>query len=109
MNKEELLKKIREENEENEPFEKEASLSSWKIGAIVAVGLSLVIYYLEWLFWGNHNYGLFLSFISIIAVKSAIKAAKLKTISSIVYAIISSTLFVILTIVYIIAFMNGWL
>ena len=46
MNKEEFLKMIREENEEHEPYEKEISAFSWKIGAIVALGLSLVIYYL---------------------------------------------------------------
>ena len=109
MNKEEFLKMIREENEEKEPYENEISAFSWKIGAIVALGLSFVIYYLEWLFWGNHNYGLFMSIVSVLAVKFAIKAVKIKTVSSIVYAIIFSAFFVIITIVYIIAFINGWL
>ena len=109
MNKKELLDLIREENEENEPFEKEVSSFSWKIGAIVALGLSLVIYYLEWFFWGNHNYGLFISIVSLLAVKFTIKAMKIKTMSSIVYAIILFTIFVLITVVYIHAFINGWL
>lgn len=109
MNKEEFLKIIREENEENEPYEKEISAFSWKIGAIVALGLSLVIYYLEWFFWGNHNYGLFISIVSILAVKFTIKAKKIKTASSVVYAIIFFASWVALTVIYIIAFINGWL
>ena len=109
MNKEEFLKTIREENEENEPYENEISAFSWKIGAIFALGLSLIIYYLEWFFWGNHNYGLFLAILSILAVKFAIKAKKIKSISSIVYAVIFSTFFIVLTIVYVVAFINGWL
>ena len=109
MNKEEFLKIIRKENEENEPYEKEISAFSWKIGAIVALGLSLVIYYLEWLFWGNHNYGLFISIVSILAVKFTIKVKKIKNVASIVYAVIFSACFIVLTVMYIIAFINGWL
>lgn len=109
MNKEEFLKMIREENQVTEPYEKEISALTWKIGAIVAVALSFVLYYLEWLVWGNHNYGLFISILSILAVKFTTKSIKVKTVSSIINAIIFSVFFIILTTVYIIAFINGWL
>lgn len=109
MNKEEFLKIIREENKENEPYEKEISAFSWKIGAIVAVGLSFVVFYLEWLFWGNYNFGLIMSIVSLLAVKFTVKAVKIKTVSSIVYASIFSFFSIVFTTVYIIAFIHGWL
>ena len=109
MKKEEFLKIIREENEENEPYEKEISSFTWKIGAIVSVALSLVIYFVEWFFWEKQNLGLFISVTSILAVKFVIEAIKVKNASTIVYAIIFSSSFVVDLVLYVIAFNNGWL
>lgn len=109
MNKEEFLKKMREENERNDPFEEEISSFSWKIGAIVALALSLILYYLEWLFFGNHNFAMFAAILSMLAIKFIIKATKIKCISYIFYSILFSLLAITFLISYIIAFVNGWL
>lgn len=109
MNKEEILKIFRKENEANDPYEKEISSFAWKIGAIVAFGLSVVIFCFELIFRGNYNYGLFISLVSILAVKFTLEAIKLKKAWSIAFAIIYSCVFVIIVVVCIIAFLNGWI
>ncbi len=109
MNKEEFLKKMRQENEGNDPFEKETSSFSWKIGAIVALALSFILFYLEWFFFGNYNFALFVAFLPMLAIQFIIKATKIKCISDIVYSVIFSILSVVAITTYIIAFVNGWL
>ena len=109
MNKEDLLEKIRMENENNDPYESEVVRFAWRIGAIVAVAISLVVYYLELIFWGKYNCGLFLSCTTPVAIKFNIEAFKFKTVSSIVYAVIFSILLIVIAVGYVIAFINGWL
>lgn len=109
MNREDLLKKIREENEYDSPYEYEVSSSSWRIGAVVALVVSMVIFYLERIVWGKYNVGLFMSVMTIMAVKETVSAVKIKTASSIVYAVVSVVLFIVTLIIYIIAFVIGWL
>ena len=109
MNKEELLSKIREKNEGNDPFEAEVSSFSWKAGAIFALALSFLICYLEWIVWDVHNFGLFLVTSSLLSVSYAIKAIRLKHKPYIVCAAIYSLIFIVSLVVYVIAFLDGWL
>lgn len=109
MIKEEFLKKMREENERSDPFEKEISSFSWKIGAIVALGISIIFYYLEWILYGKYNFAMFTAIILMLAIKFIIKATKIKCISYIVYSVLFSLIAITLFITYISALVNGWL
>ena len=109
MNKEEFLKKMREENEYDDPYEKETSSFSWKIGAMVALVLGIALVYLELIFFGNYNFPLFTAIVSMLAVKYIIKAIRIRRTSYIVFSVIFSIVFIALLVIYIIAFLNGWL
>lgn len=109
MNKEDLLKKIREENEYYDPYEEEIYSLASRVCTIVTIVLSLVLYFLERIFWGRYNVGVFMIVTTILAVKETIVAIKFKTVSSIVYSAICVALFCIMLIAYIISFLNGWL
>lgn len=108
MNREDFLKRIREDSECNDPYEKEISSFSWKMGAIVAVALSFIIYFFEWLCYDRYNLGLFVAILTMLAIKFIIEAIKIKRTSNIVFSIAFSFLAVVATVFYIIAFMNGW-
>ena len=109
MNKEEFLKKMREENEGNDPFENETSLLGWKIGAIVALALSFIISFLEWFLYGEHNFAMFVAILPMLVIHFIIKAIKLKHLFDIVYSIILSILLIVFISTYIFALVNGWL
>ena len=109
MTKDELLKKIREENSGYDPYKKEISNFSSKIGGFVALSITLVIFYLEMIFWNTYNVGLYLAITSAFAVKYIIDAIKLKSKSTILCSVIFSVFFIIFLVIYIISFCNGWL
>ena len=109
MNKEDFLEKIRKENEEKDPYENEVVIFAWRIGAIVAAAISIVVCYLEQIFWGKYNCGLILSLVTLLAIKYNIEAIKFKTVTSIIFASILSVTFILVIIVYIAAFINGWI
>ena len=109
MIKEELLRKMREENECSDPFEKEVSSFSWKIGAIVALAISFIFSYLEWILYDKYNVAMFTAIALMLAIKYIIKATKIKCISYIVYSVLFSLLAITIFITYIIVLMNGWL
>lgn len=109
MTKDELLKKIREENSEYDPYKKEVSDFSCKIGGFIALVLTVVIFYLEMIFWNTYNVGLYVAITSALAVKYIIDAIKLKSKSTILCSVIFSVFFIIFLVIYIISFCNGWL
>ncbi|MBQ7344366.1 MAG: hypothetical protein IJW53_06375 [Clostridia bacterium] len=109
MDKKNLLDRIREENEADDPFEREALALAMRIGGIVALAMCLIIFYLEWMILGKYNLGLFIVPVSILTVKNVIMSIKLKETSTIICSVIYSILLIVLIIVYIIAFLNGWI
>ena len=109
MTKDELFKKIREENSEYDPYKKEVSDFSFRVGGLIAIVVTIVIFYLEMIIWDTYNVGLGLVITVALAVKYSIDAIKLKSKSTIICSVIFSIFFVLYAIIYAICFCNGWL
>jgi hypothetical protein len=107
MNRDELLKKIREENEQNDPFETDTSRLGWKIGAWVALAIAFVVFLLELIIFGDYNFSVFIVATSMIAVNATVRAVKLKGKLDIVAAIVVSFVFLVAAVFYALAFCWG--
>ena len=109
MNKEDLLKKIKQDNEYCAPYESEVSAFSWRIAAIVVTALSFFILCLEWFYWGILNIALLFTTATIMSVKHIIEAFKTRSAPSIALAVLASIAFIIMLVLDILSFVNGWL
>ena len=107
MNREEILKRIREENRENEPYEAEVSQRSWKLGAIVAACVAAVVFLLEAIIWDKYNFGIFFTLLLIPTVSFLFQAIRLREKSRILLACLYLVIFLCFFVVYTVAFIRG--
>ena len=105
--RERLLAKIRSENEEESVFERDSSRISWTVGSIVGVAIAVFVFLFELIICGRQNYGLFLVVTAIMSVKFFIEAIKNKDRESIIFAVAGGVAFLLVTVLYVLAFLYG--
>jgi len=96
MNKEEILEKSRNENKNQDIYEKEILKNGTNIGAGVAAVLATVFFIIQIFVGKGMNYGLYAIVFSIPATEFVVKAVKLKR----KHEIIISVLYVIAVILF---------
>lgn len=109
IGKNDILEKIKAENEGCDPYEAEISKFSWKIAAIFALTVATIIFLVELAIDGKYNFGIYCVMLSAFSVKFLAKAIKTHKMADIIYAVVFSALFLLMLVVYSIAFYNGWL
>lgn len=108
MNREELLAKIKEENEyDYDPYEVEVDKIGWKIAAIGASVIALLSFLAELILFGKYNFGVYLVLVSMLGFKFAVQAFKFKNTFDIVIAAVMGVLFLALLVVYVISLFFG--
>ena len=107
MNREDFLKRFREEGEGNDPYEAEIARLGWRIGARVALAAAFAIFILELVFFGEYNFAVYAVCVIPIAVSSLIRALKLKNTFDVILAIVYSVALVGSIILYVFAFVYG--
>lgn len=78
MNKEEILEKSRQENKNQDVYEKEVLIKAGNIGAITVVILCLILYCLQIFLGEGADYGLVALFFGLEAAIFTVKGIKLK-------------------------------
>lgn len=101
MNKEEILKKSRSENKNQDIYGKEIQRDGGSAGAFTATILASIFFVIQILSGGGMNYGLYAIVFSITATSSAIRAFRMKRRSDILIAIVYVMLVLILSAVHI--------
>ena len=109
IGKNDILEKIKAENEGRDPYEAEIDKLSWRISAIAAWVVATVLFAMEWLIDGSYNFGLFCVILLAFFVKCLVSAIKKRTVFDAVCSLILGILFFVMLGVYSIAFYNGWL
>jgi len=109
MEKEEFLRKIRESNEMDMPFETDAIKSGWEIGALISGLVGILICFLEWLFLDRFNLSVMLPVVVSLTVANVIAAIRLRTVKRRVIALLLCLLTLVYTVLYILSFAYGWL
>jgi hypothetical protein len=92
MNKEEILEKSREENKNQDIFEKEVLRDAGTIGAIVASILATIFFVIQIFVGGGMNYGLYAVVFSIPTTGFIVKSIRMKRKNEIWAAIIYTIL-----------------
>ncbi|MEN6410719.1 MAG: DUF6442 family protein [Anaerolineaceae bacterium] len=88
MKKEEILEKSREENKNQDVFEKEVMRDAGNIGAVVAVILATIFFVIQILLGEGMNYGLYAIVFSVTATGFIFKSIRMKRKHEIVVAVI---------------------
>jgi hypothetical protein len=88
MNKEEILEKSRNENKNQDVYEKEVIKEGGNIGAVVAAILATIFFVIQILLGEGMNYGLYAVVFSIPAAGYIVKAIRLKRKHEVVVAIL---------------------
>jgi len=109
MNKDELLKRLKEENELNDPYEKETSQLGWTIGSIGAITCAIVIFFLELLLWGKYNFGVFIVLTAMLGLSYTIRSIRIKNLFNIVMATVFGLGFIASVIIYAFMLCYGWI
>ncbi len=78
MTKEEILEKSRQENKQQDVYEKEVLREGGNVGAIAASALATVFFIVQIFLGGGMNYGLYAVVFSIVAANFTVKAIHLK-------------------------------
>ena len=107
MNREDFLKRFREESKGNDPYEAEISRLGWRIGARVSLAAAFAIFILELVLFGKYNFAVYTVCVIPIAVSSLIRALKLKNAFDVILAIVYSVALVGSIILYVFAFIYG--
>ena len=93
MNKEEILKASREENQNQDIYEKEVIFKAQRVGGLMGITIAFIIMTLEAMFTEHINYGYFLIIIMGAGSLMLYKALKLKKkhefIISIIYVLMA--------------------
>ena len=100
MNKDDLLKKIREDNEVKEPMQSEFNRKALSVAGIGALVVSLITYLLELFICGKDNVAVFIVLLTSYFLCITVKAIKSKTVFFIVMAIWIGLMLITLTVVY---------
>jgi len=108
MNREDLLKKIKEENETSEPYEVEINRLGWKIGAIGSLVAAMLTFLLELMLWGKYNIGVYIVLLTMLSLTLTVQSVKLKSVFNLVMAIICTVLLLVLIVTYAFALNYGW-
>lgn len=102
MNKEEILAKSRNENKNEDVYEKEVLKQAGYVGGITAAIVTTALFILEMVIKGGTNFGFWAILFSIFAGEFTYKAIKLKRKHEIVIAIV----YILLSILLIAGFIN---
>lgn len=105
MDKEEILKKSREENKNMDVYDLEVQRDGRNIGAVVAVTLAFVFFVIQ-LCTGGKNYALFAIAASVFASTFIVKAVKRKRKHEIVVALFYTIATVLFSILHICKLVN---
>lgn len=90
MNKDELLSKIKEENENEEPYETEVSTFGWNIGAVCSLAVALLIGLFERILLGEYNVSVYLVAFSTICFSRIAISCKIRTKLNVFMAVLFS-------------------
>lgn len=98
MNKNEILNKSREENANADLYGNEVKELGFLLGSLVALIVTMIIFFVEWSVKGVKNYGLYAIIASAFATKSIVQAVKLREktyiIAAIIYTLITIATFI---------------
>ena len=98
MNKNEILNKSREENANADLYGNEVKELGFLVGSLVALIVTMIIFFVEWSIKGIKNYGLYAIIASVFAAKSIVQAVKLREktyiFAAIVYTVITIATFI---------------
>ena len=100
MNKNDLLKLIKEDNEATDPMQAEANKFAWAVAGIGALVVSLATYLLELFIYGKDNIAVFIVLITAYFLTLAVQAIKTKRIPFIILSTLSGLLLIVLTVLY---------
>lgn len=100
MNKDDLLKKIREDNETKDPMQSDFNRTALTVAAIGALVVSLITYLLELFICGKDNVAVFIVLLTSYFLGITVKAIKTKSVFFIVMAIWIGLMLITLTVVY---------
>lgn len=109
MNREELLAKIKEDNEyDYDPYEVEVDKLGWKIGSIGVIVVAMMVFFIEAVLYEKYNFGILFAIALMVTLKCIVSAIKLKDTFDIVMAIICGVLSLALLVLYIMSICYGW-
>ena len=98
MDKIEILNKSREENANADLYGNEVREFGFLVGSLVALIVTMIIFFVEWSVKGVKNYGLYAILASAFAAKSIVQAVKLREktyiVAAIVYTVITIATFI---------------
>lgn len=98
MDKNEILNKSREENANADLYGNEVKELGFLVGSLVALIVTMIIFFVEWSIKGVKNYGLYSIIASVFAAKSVVQAVKLRektyVIAAIIYTLITIATFI---------------
>lgn len=98
MDKNEILNKSREENANADLYGNEVREFGFLVGSLVALIVTMIIFFVEWSVKGVKNYGLYAILASAFAAKSIVQAVKLREktyiVAAIVYTVITIATFI---------------
>ena len=106
MNKDDILKKSREENQNGDEREKDIQLRSYAIGAVIGMFLCVIFMFIENIILDRHSTPILIIYIGMMFSKSILDAIQLKKQSNIVISILLGLSFVIFIALYILD--NVW-
>lgn len=106
MDKEEILKKSREENKNMDVYDLEVQRDGRNIGAVVAVILAFVFFVIQLCTGGGKNYALFAIAASVFSSTFIVKAVKRKRKHEIVVALFYTIATVLFSILHICKLVN---
>ena len=109
MKKEDILQKLRAENEVEEPYETEVARKSFSLAAVIALAVAALILILEWGVYGEYNFGVIVTVSALAFVKTLCDAIRLKGAFRIVMATLYGVVLAISAVAYAVAFHYGWL
>ena len=100
MNKDDLLKKIREDNEKKEPMQSEHSKIALAVAGISSLAVALVVYLLELFICGKDNIAVFIVLLTSYFSYTAVKATKSRSVFFIAMAAWNGLLLITLIVLY---------
>lgn len=108
MNREELLAKIKEDNEyDYDPYEVEVDKLGWKVGYIGVIIVTFLVFLLELFLFEKYNIGVLFVVTLMVMLKSIVVAIKLKGTFNITMAVVYGILSVALLVLYIVFILSG--
>jgi len=101
MNKEEVLEKSRNENKDQDIFEKEVLKEGGNFGAMAAAVLATVFFVIQIIVGGGLNYGLYAVVFSVFTAGYIVKSIRLKRRQDIIIAVINTVAVLLFSVAHI--------